>query len=200
MTNILCVDDNPDLAELLANLIKLMGYTPKTVLSGEECLNVLREKEFCPDLILLDIMMEPMDGWEVLKIIRSDPAQGDIPIAMLTGKHPTLLEAGIYGPLIDDYLMKPYHFSQLHEDMRNILDRTKRAREVKNLGRQKGISEELLTRYRQLISAIPAMTRLKDLIKTIEPFKDELCLSLERQFDEVKKQLIEAGVPSSMLK
>ena len=109
MTTILCVDDNADLVELLSELLKMMGYEVRTAPGGDECLRMINGERFHPDLILLDIMMEPMDGWETLGHIRENPVSRDIPVVMLTGKYPTMSEAETYGPMIDDYLMKPYH-------------------------------------------------------------------------------------------
>ena len=68
---ILVVDDSPFIVEGLATILSRKGYTPVSSLGGDECLKILRT--IIPDLILLDIMMEPMDGWETLEKIRENP-------------------------------------------------------------------------------------------------------------------------------
>jgi len=71
MYTILIVDDSPMIVDVFATMLQRGGYKPITSLSGEECLEVLKTTP--PDLILLDIMMEPMDGWETLEKIKSQP-------------------------------------------------------------------------------------------------------------------------------
>lgn len=68
-----------------------------------------------PDLVLLDIMMEPMDGWETLERIKTSPALRHIPVLMLTAKPLTPEEANEYGPYIEDYILKPTTHHQLYE-------------------------------------------------------------------------------------
>ena len=61
MYTILIVDDSPMIVDVFVTMLERGGYKPITAFSGEECLETLRST--IPDLILLDIMMEPMDGW-----------------------------------------------------------------------------------------------------------------------------------------
>ncbi|HQN92020.1 MAG TPA: response regulator, partial [Methanoculleus sp.] len=84
MYTILIVDDSPMIVDVFATMLQRGGYKPITSLSGEECLEVLKTTP--PDLILLDIMMEPMDGWETLEKIKANPATRNIPVLMLTAK------------------------------------------------------------------------------------------------------------------
>lgn len=174
MTTIFCVDDNPDLVELLAELLKMTGYEVRTAPGGAECLRMLEDNGFHPDLILLDIMMEPVDGWETLRSIRDNPRTRDIPVAMLTGKHPTMREAGLYGPMIDDYLMKPYYPRQIDEVIRHILARADHVREVIQKARDHGVEGQVLSDYQRLASTVEVLKKLKEIIGTIEPFHDDL--------------------------
>ena len=86
MFSILIVDDNADLVELFSVVLTRNGYKTCSAVSGEECLKLL--KISTPDLILLDIMMDPMDGWETLTGIRSDRMSQSLPVIMVTGKQP----------------------------------------------------------------------------------------------------------------
>jgi len=194
LTTILCVDDNADLVELLSELLKMMGYVARTASGGEECLRMLNEEGFHPDFLLLDIMMEPMDGWETLQHIRKLPGNGDIPVVMLTGKYPTMIEAETYGPLIDDYLMKPYHPNQVDEIIRRILTRTCHVREVVQKAREHHIDEGLREEYQRLSSTVEVLKRFREIISGTEPFNDGLLIKAEDRLTEIKEQFVRAGV------
>ncbi|KUL00043.1 MAG: Response regulator receiver protein, partial [Methanoculleus marisnigri] len=105
MYTILAVDDSPMIVDVFVTMLERGGYRPITAFSGEECLEVLNATP--PDLVLLDIMMEPMDGWETLGRIKTNPATRDIPVLMLTAKPLTPEEANEYGAYIEDYILKP---------------------------------------------------------------------------------------------
>ena len=84
MYTILVVDDSPFIVDVFVTMLERGGYRTVAAYGGEECLGIL--KTVTPDLILLDIMMEPMDGWETLEKIKENPATKDIPVLMLTAK------------------------------------------------------------------------------------------------------------------
>jgi CheY-like chemotaxis protein len=87
MSTILVVDDNPSLVDVLLEMLHQGKYRAFGVYSGEECLKILKDVK--PDLILLDIMMEPMDGWETLVKIKGEITTAQIPVLMLTAKEVT---------------------------------------------------------------------------------------------------------------
>jgi CheY-like chemotaxis protein len=194
MTTILCVDDNADLVELLSELLEMMGYEVRTAPGGDECLRMLNGERYPPDLILLDIMMVPMDGWETLGHIRENPVSRDIPVVMLTGKYPTMSEAETYGPMIDDYLMKPYHPHQIDELIRRILTRKGHVHEVVENAREHGIGEELRGEYQRLASTIVVWRRFSEIISGTEHFNDDLLRKAEGRFNEIIEQFRCAGV------
>ncbi len=82
MARIMFVDNEPDLIFLVTKMLRNDGYDVVTASSGEECLRMLKKEK--PDLILLDIMMRGIDGWEVCKKIKEDKQTKNIPIVMLT--------------------------------------------------------------------------------------------------------------------
>ena len=135
---------------------------------------MLNEEGFHPDLILLDIMMEPMDGWETLLHIREHPESRDIPVVMLTGKHPTMSEAETYAPMIDDYLMKPYHPDQVCEHIRNVLARVNHVYEVIQSARTLGVTEQVVSDYQRLVSTVEVLKRFKEIIEGVEEFNGEV--------------------------
>jgi CheY-like chemotaxis protein len=84
MIKIMVVDDEPDIVYLVSKMLKKEGYEVIEAFSGSRALEKL--KKTTPDLILLDVMMPGLNGWETAKAIKSDPATRSIPIAMLTVK------------------------------------------------------------------------------------------------------------------
>lgn len=82
MGRIMVVDDEPDLLRLLKRILGRRGYEVITSSSGRECLRKAKTEKL--DLILLDIMMPDMDGWEVCKALKTDPKTKKIPVVVIT--------------------------------------------------------------------------------------------------------------------
>jgi|SRR3990167_5565376 len=108
---IVVVDDNEDMVIVMKTILEAKGYKVIPACDGEDLFHRLDEKR--PDLILLDIMMRPPDGFEVLRRLRSDPDMSSIPVMFVTAKvrYEDIL-AG-YNEGADYYLTKPFTSSQL---------------------------------------------------------------------------------------
>jgi CheY-like chemotaxis protein len=119
MATILIVDDDVDIVNLFRIFLSREGHTAITASDGSVCLKKIQQVR--PDLILLDIMMAPMDGWETLTAIKDDPKTRDIPVIMITGKPLIEHEREKYSPLYAAYLMKPVRQPQLREIVRTTL-------------------------------------------------------------------------------
>lgn len=120
---ILVVDDEPDAVELVAFNLRQAGHTVTTAADGAEALQKARTQ--LPDLIVLDVMLPELDGFEVCKLLRRDPATAHIPIIMLTAKAAEVdrvlgLELGA-----DDYVVKPFSPRELLLRVRKVLTRAK---------------------------------------------------------------------------
>ena len=116
-STILIVDDERDILELLKYNLEKEGYRVLTAHNGKEALRVVRQ---LPDLVVLDVMMPELDGWEVCKAIRKDPATAKTPIVFLTARDSEVDEVVGLELGADDYITKPVK-------VRTFLARVKRA-------------------------------------------------------------------------
>ena len=117
---ILVCDDEPYILMALTDAVEMEGYECVTAINGKEALQKARET--LPDLIMLDIMMPYMDGFEVCRELKADAATRDIPIIMLTAKSQQVdiqrgKDAGA-----DDYITKPFRPSTLRKKFNEVLD------------------------------------------------------------------------------
>lgn len=119
---ILVVDDEQDLLDLIEYNLKKEGFGVLTSDSGEKGIEIARRKK--PDLILLDIMMPGMDGIEVCRMIKSDPATQAIPVVFLTARGDEKSEITGLDLGADDYLFKPISTSKLLSRIKAILRRS----------------------------------------------------------------------------
>lgn len=116
---ILVVDDTPRNVKLLADLLTVKGYSVVTATSGREALDQVESEQ--PDLVLLDVVMPEMSGYEVCRKIRENPTTGILPVVMVTALDPSEervkgLEAGA-----DDFLTKPINQAELLARVRSLL-------------------------------------------------------------------------------
>ena len=108
---ILMVEDEPDIREAVAASLESRGYTVVMAADGEEALHKVKSEK--PNLVLLDIVMPRVDGWQVLKAIRSDEATRELPVVMLTALRETSSLIESQSQKATDYLMKPFDIEKL---------------------------------------------------------------------------------------
>ena len=117
---ILIVDDDPHISELVYVNLDAAGYNLDRASNGHEAIDRIAAAH--PDLIILDVMMPEMDGWELCKTIRDDPECRDIRIVMLTARdsdRDKMIGKGVFG--VDEYLTKPFELCELLEICRRLL-------------------------------------------------------------------------------
>ncbi len=114
---VLVVDDEPDTLELVKLVLESAGFKTLLATSGREALKLAEASK--PDLVLLDIMMPDMDGWEVFrKLKEKDPA---IPIAILTAKAQNIDRLlGLHVLKADDYITKPFGKNELIDRVKKL--------------------------------------------------------------------------------
>ncbi len=157
---ILIVDDESDAVDIIRIIVESDGYKTISAYSGEEALELLSKIERLPDLLLLDIMMPTMEGWDVLEIMKRDERLAEIPVAMLTAK--TLTPEIVQGNLADDienYITKPFTREGL---LRKIEDILTLKEETKNEGEliKKHIDEKTAEDYKMLVERVARHKKL----------------------------------------
>ncbi|MCB1177174.1 MAG: response regulator, partial [Leptospiraceae bacterium] len=111
-TKVLVVDDEPVNIQVLTNQLSLQNYSVIHAYNGQEALDIL-EKETLPDIILLDVMMPKMSGYEVCEKIRSKYPASNLPVIMLTAKDRVIDVVEGFSNGANDYLTKPFHKDEL---------------------------------------------------------------------------------------
>lgn len=119
MFKVLVVDDEPDVLLLCRVNLEFEGYTVIDAQDGEQALEKVRLEK--PDIILLDVMMPGMDGWEVLASLKEDPTTSEIPVVMLTAKVRELDQIHGLTQGAIDYVNKPFNPIALSRTIREAL-------------------------------------------------------------------------------
>jgi two-component system alkaline phosphatase synthesis response regulator PhoP len=119
---ILVVDDEIYIVHILDFSLGMEGYEVVTALDGEQALEKLKVEK--PDLIVLDIMMPKLDGYEVCKAIKSDPETRQIPVILLSAKGRNVDQKMGFDVGADDYITKPFSPRKLVERINQLLGQT----------------------------------------------------------------------------
>lgn len=120
MTKILVVDDDPTLRRFLQDFLREEKYTVIAAANGNEALRQAYREH--PDLVVLDVMMPGMDGWEVTARLRE---MSDVPIILLTAKSAEADKLRGFSLGVDDYLTKPFSFAELNARIQAVLNRAR---------------------------------------------------------------------------
>jgi two-component system alkaline phosphatase synthesis response regulator PhoP len=123
---ILVVDDEIYIVHILDFSLGMEGYEVVTALDGEQAIEKARTQK--PDLIVLDIMMPKLDGYETCKILKGDKATRDIPVILLSAKGRNVDQKIGFEVGADDYITKPFSPRKLVERINSILGQTNQQR------------------------------------------------------------------------
>ncbi len=168
---ILIIDDERDFCRMVKfNLERTKQYEVLFATDGRSGIEIARSKK--PDLILLDIMMAPMDGWETLVNIKGNLELKDIPVMMLTAKQLTPFEAKEYGIYIEDYILKPITHKELYDAIERVLSRKKTIERDMSQALDAGFDKKIIDEYGRLSKSIDINRRLLRILETTYNISD----------------------------
>ena len=117
---IVCIEDETEMIDLFRLILERRGFEVSGATGGEEGLSKIRE--LTPDLVLLDLMMPDMGGWEVYQQMKIDDKTKNIPVIIVTAKAQSIDKVlGLHIAKVDDYITKPFSPSELLKSVENVL-------------------------------------------------------------------------------
>ncbi len=117
---VVCIEDEPEMIDLVRLILGRRGFEVVGANGGLEGLALVASEK--PDLVLLDLMMPDMDGWEVYQRMKSDETLRDIPVVVVTAKAQSIDKVlGLHIAKVDDYITKPFGPQELLESVEKIL-------------------------------------------------------------------------------
>lgn len=120
---IICIEDEPEMIELVKLILGRKGFEVQGAVGGRLGLELIEERK--PDLILLDLMMPDMDGWEVYQQIKAREDLRSIPVIVVTAKAQSIDKVlGLHIAKVDDYITKPFGPQELLESVNRVLGET----------------------------------------------------------------------------
>ena len=123
---ILCIEDEQEMIDLIRLILSRRGFDVRGANSGQEGLKIIQEVH--PDLVLLDLMMPDMDGWEVYQRMKAEEATKTIPVIVVTARAQSIDKVlGLHIAKVDDYIAKPFSPQELLTSVDNVLARKKNA-------------------------------------------------------------------------
>jgi DNA-binding response OmpR family regulator len=118
--HILCIEDEAEMIELMRLVLEREGFEVTGAMGGEQGLRAMKEKK--PDLILLDLMMPGIDGWEVYRQMRADRELTEIPVIIVTAKAQSIDKVlGLQVAKVADYITKPFGPKELIASIQRVL-------------------------------------------------------------------------------
>ena len=117
---ILCIEDEKEMIDLMRLILERRGFDFIGAEGGEEGLDKIRAEK--PDLILLDLMMPGVDGWEVYRQLKADKKLKDTPVIVVTAKAQSIDKVlGLHIARVEDYITKPFGPQELLESIHRVL-------------------------------------------------------------------------------
>jgi two-component system response regulator VicR len=117
---ILCIEDEQEMIDLIRLILGRRGFDVRGANNGEEGLKIIHNDH--PDLVLLDLMMPDMDGWEVYQHMKSDETTKNIPVIVVTARAQSIDKVlGLHIAKVDDYIAKPFSPQELLNSVDNVL-------------------------------------------------------------------------------
>ncbi len=116
---ILCIEDEAEMIDLTRLVLEREGFEVLGAVGGMQGLEIIKREK--PDLVLLDLMMPDIDGWEVYRQMKADPQMTTIPVIVVTARAQNIDKVlGLQVAKVDDYVTKPFGPKELLESIRKI--------------------------------------------------------------------------------
>lgn len=129
LRKVVCVEDEPEMIDLIKLILNRKGFEVIGAHGGAEGLETIRSVK--PDLVLLDLMMPEMDGWQVYQQLKADESTADIPVIVVTAKAQNIDKVlGLHIAKVDDYIPKPFSLQELVDRVEKVLRRHEEARKA----------------------------------------------------------------------
>ncbi len=129
MRKVVCVEDEPEMIDLMRLILSRKGFEVIGANGGVQGLQTIRAEK--PDLVLLDLMMPEMDGWQVYQQLKADASTADIPVIVVTAKAQNIDKVlGLHIAKVDDYIPKPFSLQELVDRVEKVLKRHEQARKA----------------------------------------------------------------------
>jgi len=126
---VLCIEDHPEMIDLIRLILGRQGFTVEGAVGGQEGLELMQENP--PDLVLLDLMMPEMDGWEVYRQIKAREELKEIPVIAVKAKAQSIDRAlGLYIVGMNDFITKPFGAEELLASVKDVLESPTSAKAV----------------------------------------------------------------------
>jgi DNA-binding response OmpR family regulator len=117
---VVCVEDEPEMIDLVKLILGRKGFELVGAVGGREGLETVRQLK--PDLVLLDLMMPDMDGWEVYQKMKTDDELKEIPVIVVTAKAQSIDKVlGLHIAKVEDYVTKPFGPQELLQAVNKVL-------------------------------------------------------------------------------
>lgn len=128
---VVCVEDEQEMIDLIRLILGRRGFEVLGANGGVRGLELIRAEK--PDIVLLDLMMPEMDGWQVYQQLKADPATEHIPVVVVTAKAQNIDKVlGLHIAKVDDYISKPFSLQELVDRVEAVLERQGQAAETGN--------------------------------------------------------------------
>jgi two-component system response regulator VicR len=125
---VVCIEDEPEMIDLVKLILTRRGYEVTGAHGGREGLEAIEHIQ--PDLVLLDLMMPDMDGWEVYQQMKANEQMKSIPVIVVTAKAQSIDKVlGLHIAKVDDYITKPFGPTELLSSVNRVLQESGRAAE-----------------------------------------------------------------------
>ena len=125
--HVVYIEDEQEMIDLVKLILTRKGYKVTGAGGGQEGLNIVRKQ--LPDLVLLDLMMPDMDGWDVYQQMKADDLTRSIPVIVVTAKAQNIDKVlGLHIAKVDDYISKPFSPQELLDSIERVLAYTRQTR------------------------------------------------------------------------